>query len=759
MVASAMPLGSDQPTGRTFREPGGSRDRRRNLKWFLCISTSHRTPFRQCSRTRSFLRTTCLILALLTAAIGCGSRPPSPPPVILPSSAPSNDAAERRQSSGYVGIDRCTECHRERVKEFRETRHFLACVEAAQVPMPAAFQNGRNQFASRDPDLHFEMSQSDGQYFVSAVRRSPQGQQRMTSRIDLVYGHAAGTDEAYFNWQDGRISELPMVWLHPQQCWASTAINTLSGGDYSRPVTAQCLNCHSTWVDCQPGSPQTFRRETALLGVTCERCHGPAGEHVTHHERDRNDRDAKAIVNPGSLSRERLLDLCAQCHDNAIRFRRPPFSYRPGDVLSDFVLTPTFAFPEDNHVANQNGGMRASRCFERSETMTCVTCHNPHRPHSAENAGSSSCAHCHQATDCAERTRLPDALQAKCIECHMPQANKVQVNFRTEQEGFVTPVKRWEHRIAIYPEARDAVRLEWLNSRSDAASIEAARKLAGSLGEFWRLRGTGFRSEFRFLMAIDAFRTAFRVDPSEDSRDAVHSLVKLQTDLNDKWFLASQLISEQKRRPAIRLLEEIVATNPRMAFAHARLGTLYAASGDRTRGVRLLQTAIELDSNDSYPHGMLGWLAYLDSRPEEALQHFQNANQLEPMNARLRYQLGLSLAALGRNPEAATSFRESLAINPNDLEACSALARILLAQHQLEEAIVLARRAVEITGERDGEALMFLSDCLLDAGQLDDARRPAEQALNLSVRTNPQVLSRARSRLQTLNSRVDSPQE
>ena len=44
----------------------------------------------------------------------------------------------------------------------------------------------------------------------------------------------------------------------------------------------------------------------------------------------------EAIVHPGSLSRERRMDLCAQCHSNATKPRGPVFSYRPGEPLEAY---------------------------------------------------------------------------------------------------------------------------------------------------------------------------------------------------------------------------------------------------------------------------------------------------------------------------------------------------------------------------------------------------------------------------------------
>ena len=184
-------------------------------------------------------------------------------------------------------------------------------------------------------------------------------------------------------------------------------------------------------MDHAPGSLNQYKQETAILGVTCEVCHGPGKDHVTFHETHPEARSGQAVVHPGRLSRERLMDLCAQCHSNALRHRGPAFRYRPGDPLDAHFKTLTTKHPEDDHVANQTTYLRDSKCFQKSDTMTCVTCHNPHvatKP-GDRGKGHSACLECHQAVDCGERDRLPVAVQDNCVGCHMPRGKKIQVDF------------------------------------------------------------------------------------------------------------------------------------------------------------------------------------------------------------------------------------------------------------------------------------------------------------------------------------------
>src|SRR5436190_1560115 len=50
------------------------------------------------------------------------------------------------QNPGYLGPQACADCHRARVTEFMETRHFLACREPRPGTMPSGFEPGHGSF-------------------------------------------------------------------------------------------------------------------------------------------------------------------------------------------------------------------------------------------------------------------------------------------------------------------------------------------------------------------------------------------------------------------------------------------------------------------------------------------------------------------------------------------------------------------------------------------------------------------------------------
>ena len=259
----------------------------------------------------------------------------------------------------------------------------------------------------------------------------------------------------------------------------------------------------------------------------------------------------------------------------------------------------------------------------------------------------------------------------------MPEGRKIQVFFRTETDKYVAPVKRYQHRIAVYPDARNEVLLEWHRSQSDPQSVEEVARLSKLLGENWRKESEKLQGETRYLAAINACRESLRFEPDTKTKTQLEQLLKIQsaidTDLQDGLWLERNRRYEQ----AIEAFQRVLAAKPDHVMALGKLGTNYAVVGKKQLAVESLNAAAESDPDDPYAPGMLGWLAYLDGRFDEALKYFQQADAVEPYSAKIHYQMGLALAKLGRNEEAVKQFTKAAEIDPNDVNSIREKQRLL----------------------------------------------------------------------------------
>src|SRR5207247_8995560 len=117
---------------------------------------------------------------------------------------------------------------------------------------PASFTPEHARLTSHVPGLRFEMRHDGDDFMQTAIHATRDGEDRSTAHIAFAYG-AGPADEIYFAWRDDLLYELPTAWLHPLNCWGTTA---LSHGqpDFARETMPRCLECHNTWFSHTPGT-------------------------------------------------------------------------------------------------------------------------------------------------------------------------------------------------------------------------------------------------------------------------------------------------------------------------------------------------------------------------------------------------------------------------------------------------------------------------------------------------------------------------
>ncbi len=238
--------------------------------------------------------------------------------------------------------------------------------------------------------------------------------------------------------------------------WANSPGYQDNYPNFERPVPPRCLECHATYFDAQ-GSSNIYKKTGFVLGISCERCHGPGLDHVARHEASGTASNQaapkeEAIVNPAKLPRERQIETCAVCHEGiGVAPLAPAFSYIPGQPLRDYInlgmVDPNAKI--DVH-GNQVALLERSRCFQSSSTMTCFTCHNVHVAQRDAPAFSQHCLGCHKVDSCGEFAKSGAKIAGNCIDCHMPR-QKTNLIISSFQGREVRPEVR-SHWIKVYPE-------------------------------------------------------------------------------------------------------------------------------------------------------------------------------------------------------------------------------------------------------------------------------------------------------------------
>ena len=360
---------------------------------------------------------------------------------------------------------------------------------------------------------------------------------------------------------------------------------------------------------------------------------------------------------------------------------------------------------------------------------------------------------CHQSQDCGERPRLPTAIQDRCITCHMPARDKIQVYFDTADDAYVPPVKAYQHRIAVDMIATQSLLRVWHLEQKGEDHQRIAEQLSKDLFEHWLAEARQKRNDYRHLAAIDSYRQALKIEADPAVQMELKRILDEKITIDRNLMDAARQVRQQKYTEAATTLEETLRLNPNLATAHGKLGTVYATLGQRDRAVTHLNAVRQHDPDDAYGEVMLGWLEYLDGQYQSASEHYRIADEVEPYRAKLHYQWGLALMKSESWADAATHFRTAIKIDPRHVQACVSLSQVLLHENQIAGAVELARRAASLTERKQSDVLLHLAECLAENKQLNEAAKAAEEALEIARQNRNDQVPRIQRRLREFQKR------
>lgn len=363
--------------------------------------------------------------------------------------------------SDFAGPASCKSCHKDIYETHLQTGHFGTTAVADGGNIAGSFDTSKNKvfFASGG---QINMEKLDSGFYQTAYVK---GKKRNCERFDIVVGVAA-QGQSYMSWDNGKLYQLPITYFTSAKQWSNSPgyPNHIA---FNRPIDSRCLECHTTMADKiseQGVVPEIFDPKKMILGVTCERCHGPGAKHVEYQAKNPRDLTAKFIINSKNFSRQQSLDLCAMCHGGLPDAKKPAFEFVAGDRLSDYFSIDTISIDAssiDVH-GNQYGMLRASKCFAMSQ-MTCMTCHDPHQNQKGSVAAlSQKCMSCHSGGHKEEVVCKLTAMMGKdiinnCTKCHMPSQPSRAIAVILQGQSIPTPAAMHTHLIKNYPEETEKI--------------------------------------------------------------------------------------------------------------------------------------------------------------------------------------------------------------------------------------------------------------------------------------------------------------
>ncbi len=370
--------------------------------------------------------------------------------------------------------------------------------------------------------------------------------------------------------------------------------------EFDRPVTAECLWCHSGRP--APVASTVNRYESEVFeqdAISCDRCHGPTQRHLENPE-------SATILNPAKLGVRERDSVCEQCHlSGEARVLNPGGDFgdfQPGMKLEDVFSVYLYdrapgstAFKVVSHVEQ----LASSQCAQLSGgELWCGTCHNPHEAKRDRGDYRAACESCHDSVSLAGH----DQPLGGCVECHMPRKQ----SYDSGHSAFT------DHRIARRPNPDEG--------EKKPQTLRAWRDPVGPLAQ----RNLGLA----YARVAELNQSDYQGDQA--LRNLMGAMKYFEGDAELPYALGKLLVAKGKAELAREFFDYVITRDPRNALRLHGLANAYEALGNGDQAVEALERAIKLDPMLESSYRALAALHMRAGRKDQAVATWGRYLEVNP---------------------------------------------------------------------------------------------------------------------------------
>jgi tetratricopeptide (TPR) repeat protein len=266
----------------------------------------------------------------------------------------------------------------------------------------------------------------------------------------------------------------------------------------------------------------------------------------------------------------------------------------------------------------------------------------------------------------------------------------------------------------VYPEAHFFLgrALEGKGQTAEAMSeYNEALRLRPDFDVAHVMVGLLLTKEQKYDQAVAHYQAALKTNPES---------APAQSD----WGMA--LTKQGRWQESIAHYEEALRLDPTLAEAHNNLGIDYLQTGRLADGVRELRMTLKLNPGDTETEFNLAQALNQQQQWGDAAELLKPLAQAHPSDFNAQFQYGLALEHLGQTRDAMSHYAAALLKNPDFPDALQHLAWIAATDAQPElrngrQAVEMAARACELTGQKRPGMLLTLAAAYAEAGRFGEA--------------------------------------
>lgn len=574
----------------------------------------------------------------------------------------SHSYSALKTETQFMGNASCEACHKRIFNSYKETGMGKSyyppskenIIEKFDISTPLNTSNQSVVYDSAFNYSYFPFWKKDSMYIMEFRLNGKDTLYKRIEKIDFIVGSGHQT-RSYILVRNDYHYEVPITWYVSKGIWdLSPGYEKGGNARFSREIGEECMACHTGNFEFVQGSKNRFRKVD--MGIDCERCHGPAEEHIkrmqAEDEVDVSKEIDYSIVNPKKLPIQAQFDVCQQCHlqgTNVLKNHKSVREFRPSMNLNE-VYEVFITENKDSasfRIASHADRLQQSKCFLQSNgKLVCTTCHDPHKTIAKTDSSVyiKQCQACHTQKMC----KAPEAHRAtkgnNCVTCHLPKGGT----------NDIPHVNFHDHKIRVIKPADSKVTATKVSEIKEFVALRA-------------VNGTKDNDDIVGRANLQYFETLLK-------HENYLKIADEKLSLNSEYERARLFFYQKKYAAASQALQSLLQKEPNHALGLFLAGEIAEANGEYQNAFNQYEKAYHLNL-ESVEAGLKAVVMLLKYRQgdmnvlPDAQKRLEVLLKQKPYDERLLSNYGFVLMNQRRFPEAERALQRAIAQNPDYQQA------------------------------------------------------------------------------------------